>query len=247
MDYRAGLLARPELPYLPSALQTLTVVVAPPYPSVFGRATHAGRRRNRDTAPRREARIRRLNWSLCRRGATAKPALQHVSTCCRFALAGPVAHPIQGAAQVTIRRANRRAIATTGIGSLVAGLVLAASGADPAGRRRAVGQGGHLPRDQLHVRPLPGAVGGRERGLRRPGPRRAHGWRVRLLDPRSNSGWGNIVPPLVEPSGSTGTPRARPSMPRARGAGAPEPCTYDSALTADDPACTPPVEPAPCT
>ena len=153
----------PELPFLPPALQTLTVVVTARSVRFWAVRLMRGAVATWILAPRREALIRRLNWSLCRRGATANPALQHVSTCCRFALAGLVAphHPRSSssddqAGQPASDRCDRCCISRGGAGPrrLRCG--------DPAGRRGAVGRRDHLPRDQRHLQPLPGAVGGRE-------------------------------------------------------------------------------------
>ena len=69
-----------------------------------------------------------------------------------------------------------------------------------------------------------------------------------FTNPSSNSGWGDIIPPMGEHPGLNWTPAGQAI--HAAGCAAPvapEPCTYDSALAADDPACTPPAEPDPCT
>ena len=185
----------PEPTFPPSALWLPTVAVTARSVPFWAVRLMRDARATWILAPRREALIRRLNWSLCRRGATANPALQHVSTCCRFALRAWWRPTIQGssssddqAGQPASDRGDRCCISRGGAGPrrLRCG--------DPAGRRGPVGRRDHLPRDQRHLQSLPGAVGGRERGVRQPRPRRTHGRRVRLHQPEREQRVGRHHP-----------------------------------------------------
>ena len=177
---------------------------------------------------------------------------------------------------MTTRRANRRAIAATGVASLVAGLVLAASGAviQPAGA---------APSADVTICHATSATSNpyREQSVDESAVYGNHGHGGHtggvfdFTNPSSNSGWGDIIPPMGEHPGLNWTAagqaihaagcaaravahrRARAPTtsdrldaaddPACTPPAEPDPCTYDNTLTADDPACTPPAEPDPCT
>jgi hypothetical protein len=149
---------------------------------------------------------------------------------------------------VTTRRANRRAIALTGVASLVAGLLLAASGAaiQPAGAAQA---------PQVTICHATGSTSNpyREQSVDESALDGSHGHGAHtggvfdFTTPSANSAWGDIIPPFGAFTGLNWS-AAGQAVYTAHCAGpvAPEPCPYDAELTADDPTCTPPVDPDPC-
>ena len=133
---------------------------------------------------------------------------------------------------MTTRRANRRAIAATGVASLVAGLVLAASGAviQPAGA---------APSADVTICHTTSATSNpyRELSVDESAVYGDHGHGGHtggvfdFANPSSNSGWGDIIPPLGEHPGLNWTAAGKAVHAAGCAApGAPEPCTYDSAL-----------------
>ena len=149
---------------------------------------------------------------------------------------------------MTTRRANRRAIATTGVASIVAGLLLASFGATtaPAGAaaptKVAICHATSLttqPYEAVEV--SSNAIDGEHGHAGHTGPV------FDFTNPAANTGWGDIIPPFGTSAGLNWDTESQ----AIHGAGCTEPvepevCVYDEGLAADDPGCTEPVEPEVC-
>jgi hypothetical protein len=149
---------------------------------------------------------------------------------------------------VTTRRANRRTTAAAGIASIVAGLLLAASGAAgaaPAPKVTICQATSSTTNPYREVSVNQSAIDGVGE--------QAHGHNVGgifdFADPDANDTWGDVIPPFGTFPGFNWTTEGQAI--HARGCTAPavvepEVCAFDSGLAVDDPGCVPPVEPEVC-
>ena len=146
------------------------------------------------------------------------------------------------------RRAQRRVIASSGIASIVAGLllatlgpVLAPAGAEPAPKVTICHATSATDGPYVEISVNQHAVngGGNEDHTVHAGPV------FDFSNPSANQGWGDIVPPFGTFGGLNWSSAGQAVHGNGCTAAAPAPdvCVYDAGLGADDVGCVPPVEP----